>query len=240
MATIYLNNKAQIKVDYDQLDRIASKACLPAGKIVLVLNDGPLPGKNQGVCVPKALIKFSRSYVPICEGRNRESWDVCVAVSGKYCLLANEYPAYFAYLIGHELGHARICLSDLALHIHYCLIQDHIKIASNYQITQWCELPHEQRFDQYGIYIALQLFPRHQFNEEIEGLLEKAKCNDRVRLQLMLSLPPSNNLDGLRDEIVRFSSPYKYGLIQSWQKDYQANGEASLVSLIRDYDALFR
>ena len=209
MATIYLDNKARIEIDLSKLHRIITEAALPTGKIVLVLNDSPLPGNNQGACIPRALLNFSESYAPVCEG-DLQSWDVCIAITHKFCLLHRDYPAYFTYLIGHEVGHAKICLADLPLHIHYCLVQEHIKVASNYQITRWPELPHEQRFDQFGIYLSQRLYSRDHLNEEIERLLDRPECNDRDRLQSMLSLSPSDNLDHIRNELVGRDSKNLY------------------------------
>lgn len=239
MGTIYFENKAGIGIDLNKLDRIAIEATLPAGRIILVFNDRPLPGNMQGACTPRRLLKFSRSYTPVCYARDFRNWDVCVAITNRFCLLSNEYPAYFMYLIGHEFGHAKICLLDLDLHVHYCLIENHIKLASNYEITRIIELPHEQIFDRFGIYLAERLYSRDQFNMEIRSLLDRFKCNDRDRLHIMLSLDPSDNLFHLRDELVAFSRPYKSALISSWQRERNEWEHDSLASWFDDYDALF-
>lgn len=239
MATIRIENKANIEIDNNHLTRIVTEATLPPGELILVFNDAPLPDSNQGTCVPRALLSFSRSYATICRGQSISNWDVCIAISDRYCGLQAQYPAYFTYLIGHELGHAKICLLDIALHIHYCLIQDHIKGASHNEIAQWYELPHERCFDRFGIYLCEKLYSRSQLNLEIERLIANPDCKDHERLHMMLSLDASDVLDHLREEIIRFSLPFKSALILSWKKERQHLGDNSLTSLIADYEALF-
>ena len=235
---IRIINKANIEFSNNRLTRLITEAALPDGKLILVLSDkNLLPGKNQGACVPRKLLNFSRPYVAICGEEDINNCDVCIAISKKYC----EYPAYFTYLIGHELGHAKICLSDLDLHIHYCLIQAHIKGASHNVITKYHELPHERRFDQFGIYLCEKINSRHKLNAEIETLIANPDCNNRERLNNMLSLNASNNLNNLREDLIHFSRPFKSTLIASWKKEREILGDRSLTSLIDDdYEALFK
>ena len=70
MATIYIENKANIDIkrDLDTLDRIVGEAELPQGVIVFVFNDTALPDRNQGACLPKSLEDFSKPYKRVCKG----------------------------------------------------------------------------------------------------------------------------------------------------------------------------
>ena len=240
MATFRIDNKANIEIDNAQLAKLIGEAELPDKRLIFVFNNAPLPDGNQATFVPRDLLHFSRPYVPVCGGGGLDNWDVCIAISEKCCSLQSQYPAYFIYLIGHELGHAKIFFMNMDLHVHCCLIQKHIKIASNYEITTWIELPHERIFDQFGIYLAEKLYSRDQLNKEIEGLLDIWKCNDRNRLHIMLSLDSSNNLDHLRDELVEISRPYRSALISSWQRHRDPLGNDSLENWFDDYNALFQ
>lgn len=208
--------------------------------MVLVLNDASLPDDMQGACTPRILLKFSPTYSHICDENSPSNWNVCIAFSKRACSLHGEFPAYFSYLIGHELGHARLCLSHPALHIHYCLVQEHIKGASKNQISQWHELPHECRLDQFGICLSEKFWSRTRLNTEIESLMNQPDCPDRDRLQMMLSLAPRSDLDKIREELVEFSQPYKEALIASWAKDRRERGSNSLASLVVDYEELFK
>jgi hypothetical protein len=237
LASIFLENR--VGIELEQIDALMEEANLPDGKIVLVFNDAALPNELQGGCTPKILLQFCPSYRLIC-GRNApRNWDVCIAFSKKACLRYTQFPAYFAYLLGHELGHARLCLIDPALHIHYCLIQEHICAASKGQISQWHELPHEYRLDQFGIYLSERLWPRTRLNREMETLMAQPDCPDGERLKVMLSLAPRADLDNIRAEWVEFSRPYKRDLIASWKKDRRKRGDNSLASLIGNYEELF-
>ena len=129
----------------------------------------------------------------------------------------------------------------MALHIHYCLIQNNIKKASRNEITKCHELPHERRFDQFGIYLCEKIYSRHKLDTEIETLFANPDCEDRERLQSMLSLNASNDLNSLRVDLIRFSRPFKSALIASWKKENKTRGDRSLTSLITDdYEALFK
>ena len=172
----------------------------------------------------------------------RDDWECGVAISKQECDLYDEYPAFFTYLLGHELGHLQACLTDITLHVHYCLIQCAIWDASKSRIEFPYELPHERLFDQYGIYIAERFFLRTKLNIEINQRLALPDCSDVPRLKEMLQLSGTKDVSGLRNEIVKFSRPYKSGLIECWKKLKKKDhdiGLRSFFDLIADYDALF-
>ncbi len=50
----------------------------------------------------------------------------------------------------------------------------------------------------------------------------------------------SLDLDGIRDELVRMSFPYKRELVDLWKADAVRMGGDALASYIVDHDALFR
>jgi hypothetical protein len=174
LADVYFCNRPGIQIDPDQMDALVREAKLPLGRVALVFNCDSLPGDLQGSCTPRMLSHFSPSYSRICNANVANEWDVRVAFSKQACLRYGEFPAYFCYLIGHELGHAKICLSDPVLHIHYCLIQEHIKSASKNKISMWHQIPHELRFDQFGLYLSERLWARNKLNGELEILLNTA------------------------------------------------------------------
>ncbi len=125
----------------------------------------------------------------------------------------------------------------------------HIFIAASYnpsfarrlkkKVTQWHEIPHEKLFDQFGISIAQSIFSHDQIYTEIQSLLNIPECKDKERLDVMLSLPPFNGFDGLRNELVTFAIPYKEELIKLWRDELSTATTPTLLELIDDFDQLF-
>lgn len=239
MAKIVLENKVKINIEKSYLEKLIYHAFMPKGNVLLLLYDEPLPEDNQGVCVAAQLKKFAPSYGSIFDSSFASSWDCCVAISRKWCLSRDAFPAYFTYLVGHELGHARTCLSKIALHIHCCLIHDFIGPASKGLIKFPFELPHELLYDKFGKYVALQLHEEGQLYSEIESLKACANSIERRHLELIRDLSPSNDFSNLRENLIEFSFPYRSDLIDCWKNNHAQEGDMSLTSLIFDYDKLF-
>lgn len=238
MAQIILQNKANIDFEKEYFEDILTYAKLPDGEICLILSDNSLPENNQGVCVSSQLIRFAFLYNDLCSCGL--SWDCCVAISNKWCDLRNEFPAYFTYLIGHEFGHATVCLSDITLHIHCCIVHDFIKPASNGIIEFSHELPHEQLFDQFGKYLAAQLYGAEKLHNEIEEINSDDSLAERNHLDLIKNLSESHNYSDLRKNLIDFSIPYRDELIKYWKRDVAQNGKNSLASYISDFGELFK
>lgn len=146
------------------------------------------------------------------------------------------------YLLGHEFGHAYICLSDISLHIHCCLIRLRIKPASKNKVTRPHELPNEQLFDQFGKYLSQKLHGSEKLYDEIRKLKTTADDIEIKNLEQIENLPPSRNFSELRKTVVNFSKPYKDELIDCWKHldtEARKRGEKSLTRLISDYEKLF-
>ena len=58
-------------------------------------------------------------------------------------------------------------------------------------------------------------------------------------LEPLLLLPNRDNFDGLHDELIHFSIPYKNELIALWKEDLRRCGNYSLANEINDFEALF-
>ena len=239
MARIILENRAKIDIDIGYLEEVRSYANLPDGSILLVLHDGLLPKNDQGVCIVSQLKHLDPGSSAICRCSSSTEWDCCVAIAKKWCTSRNQFPAYFTYLLGHEFGHAYVCLSDICLHIHCCLIVDRIIPASYCEIQFPHEFPNEQLFDQFGKYLALKLHGDTKFVHEINSLKKTANGIEKQRLELIEKLPPKSDFSDLRKTMIDFSKPYKDNLIISWKRDRDKKGPKSLASWISDYDKLF-
>lgn len=230
---VITQNNANIELNEKRLIELISAAELPDCRLKFLFYDNVLLDKNNNEY--QALTDSSkRIYNSVIreihkQNKDAKTWDVCITVSRKYCDLSTEYPAYFVYLLGHEIGHAKICLTDLELHDFYCFIQQYIKYASNYCIKKWMEMPHELLFDQFGIYLCEKLYSREKLNDEIKKLIEKSIYNDVNRLERMLMLEGTNDLSNLEDDLIRFSNPYKNQLI-SLGRQYNENSAVSLLT----------
>jgi hypothetical protein len=239
LAKIILKNSAKIDLEEKYIEEFCSFANLPKGKIFLVLHGNSLPESNQGVCVSSQLIKFAPELLGICPCSNLTTWDCCIAIAKKWCICRDVFPAYFTYLLGHEFGHAYVCLSDIALHIHCCLIRDWIRPASKNVIQLPHSLPNEQLFDRFGKYLSFKMHGDEKLDLEINALKETAGDIEKQHLEMIQELSPSGKFDGLRNSIIEYSRPYRDELIRCWKKDFEENGSNSLASLISDYDELF-
>jgi hypothetical protein len=209
LAKIILKNSAKIDLEEKYIEEFCSFANLPKGKIFLVLHGNSLPESNQGVCVSSQLIKFAPELLGICPCSNLTTWDCCIAIAKKWCICRDVFPAYFTYLLGHEFGHAYVCLSDIALHIHCCLIRDWIRPASKNVIQLPHSLPNEQLFDRFGKYLSFKMHGDEKLDLEINALKETAGDIEKQHLEMIQELSTSGN------------------------------GSNSLASLISDYDELF-
>ena len=241
---ILLDNKAQI--DESILRDIVLKADFPPERLLLNLLPFYKKLQNidtcyQGIFFHKSLYRYD-DWIDLNSEYLLKNWEYGISISGHICNKHKQFPAYFAYVLGHELGHAHICYSDKDLHIHSRLIDLHIKEASKCKITKNIELPHERRCDQFGIYIAEQIYSRKKLNEEIVNLMVKRECNDHERLEYMLSLPGTSDLNNIRNELVELTKPFKVELIKFWKEDKinSKPGCLLLATEIKDFETFFR
>lgn len=175
---------------------------------------------KQAVFVPKDLIKLdsnSHEYTSIGYRYNADyRWDCHIAVSSGWYEKRSRYPAYFYYLIGHELGHANIYFNDPDLHIFCQLIESNIREASHDSINCHYQCPHEILFDRFGKYFSNKI--ANSLSEEIEEIKNTTNQDEKVRLNLIQELEPTNHLENLRNDLVEFASPYKPELTKIWKK----------------------
>jgi len=209
MANLKWVNHAKIDIADSFMQSIGTISCLPPAAVVIIFNNARIPGNRYGATLPKKLSKYAQTTARLFITACGNDWDCGIAIDKEICDCINQFPAYFAYILGHELGHAHICLSDFDLHVVMCLIDMFIEKVSNGEITQWYERPHEKRFEQFGIYIAEQLFTRDKLNEEIKRLLCNSRRLDHKWLEIILSLPSSNVFGDLRALSINCVKPYK-------------------------------
>jgi hypothetical protein len=242
LVQITIKNDSLINISGELINEFRSCSNIIRGKILLVFSKYDLPNQIQAVCVPTKFIeKYAPHYSVICDCSNTGFHECCIAISKEWCDQYNKLPAYFSYLVGHEIGHAKVCIEDIKLHLHCCLVHDFIYQASGGKVHP-DESPHEQLFDRFGKYLSAKLHGPFQLINEIKTIESSKSDFERKRLTYISSTPPSNDFSGLREKLIAFSIPYKDELIKLWKnhiKYQEEKGEFSLAKEIPNHHELF-
>jgi len=239
MPIIEFKDDIENKTEYEKV--IAKSSKLSKCHLHIFLLNKALPNGKQAVFVPKDLIKYSpdsHQYTSIgYQDQQYYNWDCYIAVSKKWCDKIRIFPGYFAYLIGHELGHANIYFNDRDLYILCQLIEGKIRDASGGNINGHYQCPHEIFFDRFGKYFANKV--QTGLFEEIEEIKKTASPSERIRLGLIQNLQPRDCFEGLRESLIDFASPYKTDLIRLWKESVRKCGCKSLASQV-DLENIFQ
>ena len=76
-------------------------------------------------------------------------------------------------------------------------------------------------------------------DNEIEKLKQCPDCKDTMRLKLIQSLQPTNEIGGLRKDLIEISKPYKEKLIKLWEESVEKDASKSLAHKINGFEQLF-
>ena len=219
------------------LDDIALAADLPAGKVCLLVGDHLLGDDYQGLCVPRAFVGILGNIGGL-EDHLETDWDCGVMLHPKWAVRQPTYPAYFAYLLGHEFGHAKTALAKLPLAVYEALMYDVPAVSGQ---TGWRQddLPQEIRYDQFGLAVAEATYGLEALHEEINRLLDSGLEQDERRLRNLLDREPRLDLEGLFEDMAEFSRPYQNALIERWADARQSLGPG-FTRYLQTLDALWR
>ncbi|MFC1563759.1 hypothetical protein ACFL6G_02430 [candidate division KSB1 bacterium] len=206
MANVLLVNNYNF--DEGLLEKILCIADIPDANVLLIMHNQPLPdgfgGFNEGVYYRRQEPVDNEIFWPY----RSEKWDYAIAISNKACGYNKEFPAFCVSIIGHELGHLKLGLTDPYTEFNCELINICIVEASNGEIKDY-QVPHEVLMDRFGLYIAKKIYSRKQINKELEILIKDTNRTDINRLKFNLELKSSNDFSGLMNECRSFVSPYK-------------------------------
>lgn len=234
MARIALENVEGVATE--ALEDIAETADLPPGDIFLIVGDPLLADDLQAFAIPRAFVEFLGDIAGL-ENHLDAHWDCGVIVGSRWASQQPAYPAYFAYLLGHEFGHATTMIRNLPLAVYEALLIADLPQASGKK-WRWDETPHEVRYDQFGLAVSEAVYGREALLEEIEGLIEIGREGDLKRLKQLLTLEPRADLGGLRKELAEFLLPYKDELLTKWAGDLE-RGHIGMLRFLRDPSALW-
>lgn len=235
MARVALINDAGI--DTERLGRIVEAADLPVGDIRLIVGDSKLTEDLQGVCIARPHARYAGNLHGL-EDHLGESWDCGVIIGSHWAGREHEFPAYFAYLVGHELGHAKTVLGNLTLTVYEDLILRYVQRASGKGGWRWDDMPHEIRYDRFGKAVAEEVHGRGALEEEIQGILARGLSSDESRLRKLLGLDGTKDLADLQGELAEFARPYRSEFLELWEED-RANGRLKIAPGL-DFDWLWQ
>lgn len=239
MLIIEFKDNIENKSEYEKA--IAEHSKLSKCHLHIFLLNRELPNDKQAVFVPKDLIKYdpnSYEYTSIgYKDQQDYNWDCYIAVSKKWHDRIKIFPSYFAYLIGHELGHANIYFNDRDLYILCQLIESKIMQATDGNIKYHYQCPHEMLFDRFGKYFANKI--QTGLFEEMEEIKKTARPGEKIRLGLIQKTQPRDGFEGLRENMIAFASPYKAELVNLWNKSARKYGCKSLASQV-DLENIFQ
>ena len=235
MARVALINSA--KVNTNTLSDIVVEADLPSGEIRLVVGDPLLSEDYQGVTIARDFASLAQNLWGLDQYMD-QPWDCGVVIGQKWAAKQPDLPAYFAYLLGHELGHAKTILTNLALAVYEDVVLRYMPKVSPERKWRWDDMPHEVRYDQFGLAISEALYGRARLEEEIHRILSDGLTEGKLRLQKTLDLQPSKDLRGLWAELAQFALPYRDRLLELWKQDRHL-GRLRIADGVLDLDTLW-
>ena len=224
-------------VDESAIEDIVDAADLPSGRIGLIVGDKTIEPEYQGLSIPRRFASGLGNLYGLEEFLD-EPWDCGVLIALRWAARQAEFPAYFAYVLGHELGHATTALTNLSHVAFEELILRFVPRIVNDREWRWDDMPHEVRYDQFGMAIAEELFGPAHVETEFSRLIEARLSEDEERLHGVLTLPPRKDLDGIVEELAEFSLPHREVLLRMWTAE-RRNGRLKYADGIADLSALW-
>lgn len=206
MARIALHNCGTVAVS--ALERIAESAELPPGKIRLIVGDPLLDEQYQACTIARDLVRWAGSVWGLDDHLGQD-WECGVVIGRKWAALQGDFPAYFAYLLAHEFGHATTVLTRLWLAVYEDMILRYMPKIFRDRRWRWDEFPHEIRYDRFGAAVAERVYGRHVLEQDFARVSEQGLTDDEARLKRVLDSEPSMDLAPLADELADFSEPYR-------------------------------
>lgn len=183
---------------------------MPPCHLRVVLGGGA--SGNAGQCVPRFACLLPNTVMHSDPSAN---WDCEVALSSDTASRASTHPAFFSQILAHELGHARVAVTDPALHVYSSFV-DFMATQLSLGVLLHHELPHEAAHDRFGVWVAEAVLGRSSLKRDVSLLLAEPSRRDYQRLRSYLTLSPRGNHDTLRREIAAFATPFASEFVSAW------------------------
>jgi len=222
MSKAFLRVERIADIDVTLLKRVADEVALPEGRVLVLAGIRAIDGERFGECAPRFLLRL----LPVYWTRRRSEWDVGIALSAKTCRFSFEHPAFFVYILAHELSHARVVLTNPHLHVYCSFLDKNIRGASNGKVTQYCQLPHEQAHDAYGVWIARRVLGGDRLDSDLSALQSDPSHRDVNRIRFLQEVEPRGDIRDLEDKVRAFARPYATGLSSIWDRELKEATES--------------
>jgi hypothetical protein len=207
-----------LQLGADDLDEIVSAAQLPAeGTIIVILGDTELADTFQAITIAREHVRSAANLYGLDQCLN-QPWDCGVSIHPDWARRHSEFPAYLAFLIGHELGHATTILSDLELASFEELIVASRGLIAAARNRRWGDFPHERRYDQFGVAVAEVVHGLPKLHSDVNAILRQGLADDRPRFERILTMEPRRELNGLREELASFCLHDRGRLVEEWAR----------------------
>ena len=225
-------------VEQSALSDIAETAKLPPGDVLLLIGDNKLPSDFQAFCLPRNLVAQAANIFGLEDYLDR-SWDCGVVVGTTWAGRQLDYPAYFAYLLAHEFGHAATALRNPGLAIYEDMITASLdKVRPGHQ-WRWDDLPHEVIYDEFGLAVSIEIFGATRVENEFERVISLGLSDDVPRLESLLKRGPNRDLSRVHSALVTFSAPAKDNLIEFWN-ELRQSGRLKQAASLGDFQTFWR
>ncbi len=234
MADLLLHNPSGLSEM--EVKRVVALADLPPGLLLLYLGDDTLEADYQAVTIARPHIRYFGNINGL-EDFLHVAWDCGIVMGSVSCEFQSQFPAYFAYLLAHELGHAATVLTDPSITAFEHLITT--GMASISPSLRWDELPHEARYDQLGLAVAELACGRAAVEAQFTAMIDGELVNDSARLRKVLTMQPRRSLAGLVEDLASFTQPHLEELLQIWRAQ-QSSLSSGFAGEIRDLESLWR
>ena len=157
------------------------------------------------------------------------AWDVIIELSERTTDLFATRPGFVAWILGHELGHARLAMTDPDTHRLSLFVQERIKCASGGEIKDMWQLPVETACDRFGRYVAEAAVGSKLVSGDLSALTGLATAPmGAVRLKMTLDQEPIAEMPDLSGALRDLVRPYGEAVLKAWA-DEVTLGETSLV-----------
>ena len=161
-------------------------------------------------------------------------WDVIITLMEPATDLFDTHPGYVAWILGHELGHARVALDFPESHCLFLFIQDRIKSASGGVIDDWSQLPLERACDRFGRFVAEAALDPKKVREDLLELAELSSAPmGAERLRRTLSETPLQAIPDPMADLQALARLYLSGLEEAWDEEAGLGERSKVLGLDR-------
>jgi hypothetical protein len=161
------------------------------------------------------------------------NWDCAVVIASRTTDWFARYPEFVTWIIGHELGHARLAIQDLEAYNLCRFVGEALRSV----ISDWRYLPDERLCDQFALHVAEGVHSRDVAHAALQDLAREVEPAEGQRIRATLAQPAIRDIVDVRPSLREVGAANEARLRAAWTDDL-ARGPRSYCSGI-DSTALF-